>query len=720
MPQEVPQDESKKPRIGNAHACVRCRQHKVRCEVGETRGSCFRCERAKATCEQHVPRRRQPKKKAIRSKTSEADQVEDSQPEDPTSVRVAAGIASPTSPPPLTGPPQLALPPVSSTATFVAQLTLPLVQGSANSAAQHLPPPGASFVKSPSQCTDAPIQATNTAASPSQYRLPPIATITCSLVENVQLPAVLSPPPAPARPPAPSATTTLPGVSSSFPAISLSQTGELSDFSRNLASTLVPLYGLNRVIQDISYAQINHCVEVYRTSLVDSFPFVPLPADESCSHVLHRRPLLALAILVVSNHDHPPIQQSLSQDFRKVVMAKIINGVRSLDLVQALLVFIAWHHQYMDSNTTPVGLLLHFCITLAGELGLDDIPPGPQSEAEHRSSREAKRAFLGCYYVSGSLPIHNLSKSRPMTYSESIRMYTSELHARREFETDAMLPTLMETCRFLEDVEETFPNKPQLTCIAMAQAQRLIDAYSSIQRDLLSNRVHSGEPTKFAQNTQLLNGRADMTNWTQLKAKVCLYKSIAFSPTLDAENISGDRGFLLSMRVSCLRAIDDFLKHCTQLSMTQWKSLSIVDWISLISSFTALRALSMHLTPLPGSHFQEFHPSRMFGAYREELCAKMPQLINNARSGDDCFARFRRGTGVMEASFPDFVRRVDSKGSSFGIMSQTSHLDTTRLQNGPMGKGEIDYGQPSPPSKRDSVDEMTSNEFLWKFLRGEV
>lgn len=314
------------------------------------------------------------------------------------------------------------------------------------------------------------VTATTAPNSAPQPTLPPVTTLPSQIAEIAQrtpTPAPIAP--APQVPVVPK-TPILPNPGST-PESALS-------FWESINDTISGLGRLDPVIRSISIIHMQLLLDSYRT-MVDFFPFVTLPKECFCRDLLQQRPMLMFSVLTAASYDSALLQLTLSREFRKVVMVKIMNGEKSLDLLQGLLVFIAWHHHYMDSQAVSIHMLLQICIGIAGDLGLDSIPPS--TAKEDARDREAKRAYLGCYFLSSSLGMLELGRPRGMLYSNVLRTYASELASAWDFKSDSMVLTLIETCQFMEDVEETFRNQSEQALVARSQVKRLSDKWDSMR-----------------------------------------------------------------------------------------------------------------------------------------------------------------------------------------------------------------------------------------------
>jgi hypothetical protein len=325
------------------------------------------------------------------------------------------------------------------------------------------------------------------APSPVESSLPSVATIPSQVTASSQ--QMPTPTPTAAQLvsiPTPPRTTILPAL--------VPQPENSLPFWESMNDTLSCLERLDPVIRSISLVQMQILLDSYR-SMVDFFPFVSLPKDCRCQDLLQHRPMLMFAVLTVSSYDSAVLQSTLSSEFRKIVMVRIMKGEKSLDLLQALLVFIAWHHHYMDAQAVSIPMLLQLCLGIANDQGLDNISRTASSplQKEDPRDREAKRAYLGCYYLSSNINWMQSGKARPMAYTSTLRTYASELASVWETRSDAVLPILMDVCQYLEDVEETFCGQSEQARVVRTQVKRLSDKWENIH---LASKLQANDFSK--------------------------------------------------------------------------------------------------------------------------------------------------------------------------------------------------------------------------------
>lgn len=186
------------------------------------------------------------------------------------------------------------------------------------------------------------------------------------------------------------------------------------------------------------------------------------------------------AVFTAASYDSPSLQVTLSREFRNIVTIRAMRGEKTLDLVQGLLIFIAWHHHYTDPRAISIRTLLQLCIGIASDLDLDSVPIS-LSSLESARGKEGKRAYLGCYFLTSGLGMLETGRSRTLVYSDTLRAYASELASGWEHKSDTVLPSLIETCRYVEDIEETFRKQSEQTLVVKSQVKRLNDKWDNLR-----------------------------------------------------------------------------------------------------------------------------------------------------------------------------------------------------------------------------------------------
>lgn len=211
-------------------------------------------------------------------------------------------------------------------------------------------------------------------------------------------------------------------------------------------------------------------------------------------------------------------------------------------------------------------------------------------------------------------------------------------------------------------------------------------------------------------------------HWLQFAARVFLYKTTLALDITDREISPSAPGFLLNLRLACLRSIEQFLETTLQMNAIQYEYLSIIDWLSLISSLGMIGKLALHVPPMPGWDSSELQLSRLFDTFRDQLCAQIPQSRDVQDSSEDVFERFRRITAVMKIAIKNVHGRGSPNGSTFEITSSSRQAVSILQELPPLNtNGSVVGGdQLPPPWKVNPRFDMSSGEFPWKFLMGAL
>ncbi|KAF3043632.1 hypothetical protein E8E12_002090 [Didymella heteroderae] len=539
------------------------------------------------------------------------------------------------------------------------------------------------------------IVATMAPVSVLQPALPSVTTVPSHFPETAQRPSPPAPAPVKASPPA--STPVLPSP--------ISNGEDSHSFWGSINDTLSCLGRLDPVIRSISFVHMQLLMDTYRT-MSDYFPFVTLPKELTCRDLLQQRPMLMFAVLTVASYDSVLLQLTLSREFRKVVMVKVMNGEKSLDLLQGLLVFIAWHHHYMDAQAVSIPMLLQICAGIAGDLGLDSLTPSMRSplQRENPRDREAKRAYLGCYYLASNIGLTEPGKARIVSYTSTLRTYASELASSWEHKSDAILPILVDICQFTEDVQETFSGQSDQALITRTQVKRLSAKWDSI---CLASKLQANDFKTL--------------QWIQLAAHTYLYKTAASIELTDRDSTPWASGFQLSLRVTCLRSIEQFLDNSTKLQSSQYEFLGLVDWLNLVSTMTSLSKLALHSTPMAGWDTAELQVAKSFEYFRDQLSSQMPRPRDPQETNEDIFERFRRITAVMKMALTSSSGRTSPGGSTFQLATGSGRT-VSLLQDLPLPKmnGANGDDRSHAPWKLKPSFDLNSHQFPWRFLSGTV
>jgi hypothetical protein len=151
---------------------------------------------------------------------------------------------------------------------------------------------------------------------------------------------------------------------------------------------------------------------VYRQDLMLEFPFVTFSPSENVATLRKERPLLLQSILAVSLFRDSPLQRKVGNEVLRMIRLKMeLKSNYSLDLLQAILVYVAWYQYFINVASHQYYLTIQYCMNLVYELGLERNPnekrknlavQGGWFNTEQCSQSERNRALLGTFYVASS------------------------------------------------------------------------------------------------------------------------------------------------------------------------------------------------------------------------------------------------------------------------------------------------------------------------------
>ena len=149
----------------------------------------------------------------------------------------------------------------------------------------------------------------------------------------------------------------------------------------------------------------------------EHFPFVVFSPHTSVELVRRDTPFLFLNILAAMLVNNAELQRQLGENIRTQIYRRMLLGYESnLELLQGLLVYLAWHHSFMLPHRHQILLLSHLSVNLVQQLALDQQPknkrqhlagececdPEEPDSASDTNSLTKLRIMLGTFYISSS------------------------------------------------------------------------------------------------------------------------------------------------------------------------------------------------------------------------------------------------------------------------------------------------------------------------------
>ncbi|KAI1062296.1 hypothetical protein LB506_006265 [Fusarium annulatum] len=251
-----------------------------------------------------------------------------------------------------------------------------------------------------------------------------------------------------------SSTTTLPSITiATHPRKASSAT---SSSSQTPPETQSPIHALfSYPLSSTSHRLAYKMLETYRQEMMPLFPFVWIGLDEIPEKLFQDRPMLYMAIMVVTCQENIEIQQELAQKYREEIGRRIWTlAEKNLQLLQGIMVFLAWYQTHWVLGH-QLSNLMYMAMSLVTELGLDKEPssgtrtaPGVLTEITKKQepqpvrTSDERRCHLGVFWLNSLLRIC-VKDFVPMPSRPSINNSCSVLEAGLESPWDTYLTQLV-------------------------------------------------------------------------------------------------------------------------------------------------------------------------------------------------------------------------------------------------------------------------------------
>jgi len=154
--------------------------------------------------------------------------------------------------------------------------------------------------------------------------------------------------------------------------------------------------GLGIVSKSTGTTLFNH----WKANVSSLSPLVVLSSSSDADTIRARKPLLFLAIATAASASIQPYLQSqlvkdLTGDFAERIL---VVGEKSLELVQAILVYTDHFLPADNSRASAFTQYIHCALSICIDLGLDKGCIQDHIK-DHTEALEWERAWLGCYYI---------------------------------------------------------------------------------------------------------------------------------------------------------------------------------------------------------------------------------------------------------------------------------------------------------------------------------
>ncbi|KAF7531463.1 hypothetical protein G7054_g8867 [Neopestalotiopsis clavispora] len=214
----------------------------------------------------------------------------------------------------------------------------------------------------------------------------------------------------------------------------------------------------------VAFVEADQILEDYRSTMLLQFPFVPIPYTKS-QDIYRSQPLLVKAIIYASRPQNAPMTEKVNRWFREYFAHHIVVlNEKSLEILQAILIFLAWREVEFFTNAYDTSLL-HLALGLIGDLGMnrfpDDhtIPSYPPSIADSAITAAVRgfnvrvvhthahrRAMLGLFYITSNIWTL-FRRTEPPEFTDYAEKCCFDLKQTPEYPSDQLLAGLVDLQR---------------------------------------------------------------------------------------------------------------------------------------------------------------------------------------------------------------------------------------------------------------------------------
>ncbi|KAJ4536258.1 hypothetical protein HRR78_008512 [Exophiala dermatitidis] len=200
----------------------------------------------------------------------------------------------------------------------------------------------------------------------------------------------------------------------------------------------------------------------YQHEMCQFFPFVVFPPSSNADYVRNQQPFLFFTIVTLALFStHSSTAADLVNMLTKDLALRIVHrGERSLELVQALLLYTTYYAKPKPTRELNFNQIVHMASTMALDIGLGrrshKTSRTGQASRNELESLAGRRAWLGCYYLatSASTSLRHPSFVRWSAYiEECLDVLASEPQA---LPSDTWLCDLVRLQHIVEDAAVMF------------------------------------------------------------------------------------------------------------------------------------------------------------------------------------------------------------------------------------------------------------------------
>lgn len=307
------------------------------------------------------------------------------------------------------------------------------------------------------------------------------------------------------------------------------------------------------------------------------FPFVIIPEEATSDSLRSNHPFTWKALMLQACMDDGHRQQALGKEVLQELSEALLTRPRkSLDLLQGLILFVAWHHSDLTSfqSSNLLGLARSLCFSLGFHEGRMGDSMKNSTFGATPACLERMRAFAGTYYLITS--IYTTSKITDAfmntTYLEQL---CGLLESRAVYPTDKLVAYLLRGQKLAQNISLNLSNSSNSQFVLLPTMMIVKNLQSQVENfkaslpedlrdnDILMSNLHTAEALLYEVGLQEVGpGAGGLEGTDRLEV---LWSLLTCSKAFFALRLGGPKDCYV--RFPCISSVDFMYMFITSLKL---------------------------------------------------------------------------------------------------------------------------------------------------------
>ncbi|KAE9374683.1 hypothetical protein N431DRAFT_543935 [Stipitochalara longipes BDJ] len=378
----------------------------------------------------------------------------------------------------------------------------------------------------------------------------------------------------------------------------------------------------------------------YFQSKASQFPFVLVPPKMGLEALRRERPFFLLSILSFAAHHNEKLQLRLELELRESLSKRVIvHCEKSLDLLQGVLVYLAWYHFYFEPDREQLYQLSQMAAAMAIDLGINK-PTSDSASNDVRALKaklflpnlddfEAQRTFLACYFLTSTI-CQGLRKPNSLKYCDYMETCAESLARAASAENDYLLQYHIRFQRLSEEIDHAFDYSQNLK-LPQLDVTRIEILLKSFEQQL--NQFELTFPAHVWNNPSMTMKFYHLRIYIN-EIGLHAVKPSDLSTMSTSWYYSTTRNEIL---LRCLQNIKDYMDRYLLLTTANLAALTLTDYISLVYAVLGLGAFATGANDTQITSNENMKASANLDYYLDALSAQALQLLAVSEPGSNNF-----------------------------------------------------------------------------------